>query len=145
MKYQLKHSERHHTPFSVKLAGYVLILVLGGLIGCLLFLWAFPKYVGATMQLNDPLLNSFMIDTSAETLRSLKWPTAFYTGGLKILKPETTGHVCQRDDVIWWQAELCVTDNHSEQKTAPIHKLEPKVSDAYLQWGDNPQKVGRNR
>lgn len=34
--------------------------------------------------------------------------------------------------------------NYGEQKTAPIHVLEPKVSDVYYQNTFNPQQAGRN-
>ena len=32
-------------------------------------------------------------------------------------------------------SSLEVVNNYGEQKTADIHVIEPKVSDAYLQWG----------
>jgi len=62
----------------------------------------------------------------------------------------TCGHL---DDIEKWQRDapllvvrqLKVVNNYGEQKTANVHVLEPKVSDAYYQWGANPQIVGLNQ
>lgn len=39
------------------------------------------------------------------------------------------------------ESNLTAVDNYGEQKTAPVHVLEPKVSDAYLQYGSGDIKT----
>jgi hypothetical protein len=43
----------------------------------------------------------------------------------------------EHTSVLTAQTSLKVVYNYDEQRTANINVLEPKVSDAYLQWGAN--------
>jgi hypothetical protein len=52
--------------------------------------------------------------------------------------PVDLERVCQSDGLVWLNGKPCglaVVNNYGTQKTAPVHMLEPKVSDAHYQWG----------